>query len=81
MDLKNFQSKLVELLNKIKHDASIPEEVRTSLEEMIMQVSADPTPENLSALSIVLNKASQNQKYMASMTELQNLQLDTAMGL
>lgn len=81
MDLTTFQSRITQLIEAIKNDSSIPEEVRSSLEDMIMQVSSDPTPENMEALAIVLNKASQTQKYMGSMTELQNLQLDSAMGL
>lgn len=81
MDISNLQSKLEELLQTIKKDAGLGEELRDSLSDMILSVSADPTPENLGALAVVLKKAASTQKYMAAMTELQNLQLDKAMGL
>ncbi len=81
MDISILQTKLSELLNTIKKDAGLSEELRDSLSDMIMATSAEPTPENLQALSLVLKKAGSTQSYMGAMTELQNLQLDAAMGL
>lgn len=76
MQPNDIQKQLASLLEKIRQDDSLGEDLQNNLTDLIAATSADPTPGNLEALSIVLQKLADANKYMAAMTSIQNIQLN-----
>lgn len=76
MQPNDLQKQLTSLLEKVRQDDSLGEELQSNLTDLITAASADPTPGNLDALSIVLQKLADANKYMAAMTSIQNIQLN-----
>lgn len=76
MNPNDLQKQLTSLLEKVRQDDSLGQELQDNLTDLITATSADPTPGNLEALSIVLQKLADSNKYMAAMTSIQNIQLN-----
>lgn len=76
MQPNDIQKQLVSLLAEVRKDDSLGEGLQNNLTDLITATSADPTPGNLEALSIVLQKLGDANKYMAAMTAIQNLDLN-----
>ena len=76
MQPNDLQKQLTHLMEQVRQDDSLGEDLQNNLTDLITAASADPTPGNLEALAIVFQKLADANKYMAAMTTIQNIQLN-----
>lgn len=64
MDMDEIKQSLDTLVETIETDSLLDDDLRTELLELAQEALGDPTPDNLRALSIVLERLGESEKYM-----------------
>lgn len=67
---------LGKLIERITSDDTLDEEDKAQAVDLINDVVADPTPENLEALALVMEELGKSQEYLAAMDIVQKHQED-----
>lgn len=66
-----LQDILNKLLTQVQDDPSLGDEMKDSTTELITLVMKDPTPDNLRALAIVLEKLGDATRYLSALETIE----------
>ena len=69
-----LQDLLTQLLAQIQDDTNLSDEVRDDAIELVSVVSQDPSPDNIRALAIVLEKMGETTKYLSALETIKNIE-------
>ena len=67
MDTNKLTQTLKSLLDRISNDPQLDDEGKSDLVDLINDVIAEPTPNNLEALALVIEELGKSQEYMAAL--------------
>lgn len=79
--MNNFSEIMNGIIEQIMNDDDLQDEIKDELVKLVQDVIADPTPGNVEALSILMDKFADANKYLAAKTSLQGLKLKDDMEL
>ena len=67
MDVEQIKQALGSLVETINSDPMLDDELRETMIELSQEALGDPTPDNLKALSIVLDRLGESERYANAM--------------
>lgn len=78
LNIQDLHELLIELAKQINDDPGLTPEAKQSVLNVIEEVDLDPTQGNVAALSIVIDKLSDSNRYISAMSTLTHLQAEAA---
>lgn len=76
--MDQIQKTLTDLIEIIKRDSQLDDEGKADLIDLISEVVADPTPNNIEALALTLEELGKSQEYMVAKEMLSNYEAENA---
>lgn len=74
-----LQDVLNKLLTQVQDDPNLSDEMKDSTMELITLVVKDPTPDNLRALAIVLEKLGDTTRYLSALETIETVKAVTSL--
>ncbi len=70
MNVEDVKKLIAQITETVQDDTDLDPDLRNEILELTYEVVSDPTPDNVSALALVLKKIAQMEKYVGALEVL-----------